>query len=107
MFLAQRPDAIGRRPETAILPESRAALVPPHAQITCGAWPGRMARANKASASQRGWLLLFPPCNCDQSNTPATIDARLAACAFVIPKKDRGLMRINSTRNRAMPVSTK
>ena len=36
---------VGRRPETAILPESRAALVPPHAQITCGAWPGRMARA--------------------------------------------------------------
>src|ERR1700756_3658579 len=107
MFLAQRLDGIGRRPETAILPESRAALVPPHAQITCGAWPGRMARANKASASQRGWLLLFPLCNLDQSNTPATIDARLAACAFVIPKKDRGLMRINSTRNRAMPVNTK
>lgn len=53
MFLAQRPGGIGRRPETAILPESRAALVPPHAQITCGAWPGRMARANRASASQR------------------------------------------------------
>jgi hypothetical protein len=47
MFLAQRPDGIGRRPETAILPESRAALVPPHAQITCGAWPGRMARAKR------------------------------------------------------------
>lgn len=52
MFLAQRPGGIGRRPETAILPESRAALVPPHAQITCGAWPGRMARANRASPSQ-------------------------------------------------------
>lgn len=70
MFLAQRPDGIGRRPETAILPASRAALVPPHAQITCGAWPGRMARANKANASQRGWLLLFPLCNRAQKQHP-------------------------------------
>ena len=46
MFLARNAQCrIGQRPETAVLPESRAALVPPHAQITCGAWPGRMARA--------------------------------------------------------------
>ena len=59
MFLAQRLDGIGRRPETAILPESRAALVPPHAQITCGAWPGRMARANKASALSAAGFCYF------------------------------------------------
>ena len=39
--------------------------------------------------------------------TPAITDTTLAACAFVNPKNDRGLMRINSTKNLATPVSTR
>src|SRR4029077_20064202 len=41
------------------------------------------------------------------STAPATTDTALTACAFDIPKKERGLMRMNSTRNRAPPVVTK
>src|SRR3984885_2742061 len=37
------------------------------------------------------------------SAAPAMIEARLAACAFVKPKNERGLMRMNSTRNLATP----
>ena len=41
------------------------------------------------------------------SAAPAITETALAACAFVKPKNDRGLMRINSTKNLAAPVSTK
>ena len=40
-----------------------------------------------------------------QSNAaPKITDATLAVCAFVRPRNDRGLMRMNSIRKRAMPV---
>lgn len=38
---------------------------------------------------------------------PATIEIRLATCALVIPMKDLGLIRMNSTRNRTIPVNIK
>ncbi len=40
-------------------------------------------------------------------HAPAITDTTLATCAFVNPKNDRGLMRINSTANRATPVKIK
>ena len=43
----------------------------------------------------------------NQRTIPTIIDATLAVCALDIPKKDRGLMRMNSTRKRAAPVSTR
>jgi hypothetical protein len=42
-----------------------------------------------------------------QRATPRTIERRLAAWALVKPKNERGLMRMNSTRKRATPVSTR
>ena len=39
------------------------------------------------------------------NSTPAMTETPLAACAFDKPKNDRGLMRMNSTRKRATPVS--
>src|SRR6202795_2075253 len=41
---------------------------------------------------------------CHHSAAPAITETTLAACAFVNPRNDRGLMRMNSTRNRATPV---
>src|ERR1039458_7011785 len=38
---------------------------------------------------------------------PATIETTLAACAFVSPWNDLGLIRMISTRNLAMPVRTR
>jgi hypothetical protein len=39
--------------------------------------------------------------------TPAMTHPRPAACALDIPRNERGLMRINSTRKRARPVNIK
>src|SRR3984885_7318708 len=38
---------------------------------------------------------------------PTIIENAAAVCALDIPRNVRGLMRMNSTRNRATPVSTK
>ena len=38
---------------------------------------------------------------------PAIMEAAAAVCALDIPRKERGLMRMNSTRKRATPVSTR
>ena len=59
--------------------------------------------AGRPLAEHRSYLRIWR----NRSAAPATMEARLAACAFVKPKNERGLMRMNSTRNRAVPVSTK
>ena len=41
---------------------------------------------------------------CHHSAAPAITETTLAACAFVNPRNDRGLMRMNSTKNLATPV---
>ena len=41
------------------------------------------------------------------NTTPSITDATLAACALLIPKNDRGLIRIISTKKRAIPVKIK
>ena len=38
------------------------------------------------------------------NTTPKITDATLAVCAFDIPRNDRGLIRISSTKNLAIPV---
>jgi hypothetical protein len=65
----------------------------------------------KAPASQNVWA---QPRNCvarredhHQRTRPAITEPMLAVCAFVMPKNERGLMRMNSTRKRARPVSSR
>src|ERR1700733_12123276 len=47
----------------------------------------------------RNWLLTYT-----SKTAPSAIETRLAVCALLIPKKERGLMRMNSIKNRAKPV---